>query len=255
MTETAMRQNLISMVVLAMGLAVSPGAVAGQRPLAANSRIAEDVRKASPRHLVLSAVPVKRGDETAIDAMGRTTGTTTVHGSGTPPAAPAVKPPRTVEKPAGGAAIFFDLRGGQDRRASRIEQTDRAFAQCSPLIGLKVGVARRFENDWEVAGAVGVQTSLVTDGRTVTESAYFADAEVNRYVAGGFYVGTGLSLWDRPRGQAWTPAWLLHFGVPVSRSEEFLVFVVGEGRLFLDRIGDVTDDYQVWAGVRIRFGR
>jgi len=161
-----------------------------------------------------------------------------------------------VEKPSGvGTAVFFDVLGGKERRVRPSEDTNQEFAQCSPLLGLKFGVAKRLQNDWEVAGGLGAAVSLVTDDQKVKESALFVDAEVNKYLSGGAFIGTGLSLWDVTRSDTWTPAWLLRFGLPLSRSAKRPVFFVGEGRLFFDHIDDVTNNYQVWGGVRIQFRR
>jgi hypothetical protein len=163
----------------------------------------------------------------------------------------------TVERPAAGgrAAFFVDVLAGKDRRVRPIEDTDLEFAQCSPLLGLKLGIAKHFRNDWEVAGAVGVGISLVTDDQKARESELFVDAEVNRYVSGGSYIGTGISFWDLTRRDTWTPAWLLHFGVPLSRTARHAVYVVGEGRVFFDHIDDVANNYQIWGGIRVQFRR
>jgi len=57
------------------------------------------------------------------------------------------------------------------------------WAQCSPLLGLKIGVAKDFDNNnWEVAGAGGIAISLVTDDDKVRQSEVFIDGELNRYV-------------------------------------------------------------------------
>jgi hypothetical protein len=157
---------------------------------------------------------------------------------------------------AGSPAVFFDVLGGKDRRVRPTEDTDRAFAQCSPLVGLKVGIAKRFRNRWELAGAVGAAVRLVKDDRMARESEeFFADAEVNRYLAGGAFIGTGLSLWDLTLSGGWTPAWVLHFGLPLSRNTHHPAFFVGEGRLFFDHIDNVANNYQVWGGVRVQFRR
>ena len=160
----------------------------------------------------------------------------------------------TIEKPAG-PSIFFDVLGGKERRVRPIENTSLEFAQCSPLAGLKLGVAKRFKNDWEVAGAVGVAISLVTDDNKVKQSELFVDAEVNKHMSGGAFIGTGLSLWDITRSSTWTPAWLLHFGIPMSKGERHTVYFMAEGRLFFDHISDTSNNYQVWAGLRVQFGR
>ena len=159
----------------------------------------------------------------------------------------------TIEKPAGGVPLFFDALVGKDRRVRPIEGTDLEFAQCSPLLGLKVGVAKQFENNWELAGALGVAISLVSGDDKVRESALFADIEVNKYLAGGSFVGTGLSLWDLTRSDTFTPAWLLHFGLPLAKDAKYPVFFLGEGRFFFDHFDDLRNNYQFWAGLRIHF--
>jgi hypothetical protein len=157
----------------------------------------------------------------------------------------------TIEKPAGGISIFFDGLGGKERRVRPIEGGTGDFAQCSPLLGVKFGVAKRFENDWELAGAVGAAISLVTDEHKVKQSALFIDAEVNKYLSGDFFIGTGLSFWDLTRSGTRTAAWLLHFGIPLSKNARVPVFFIGEGRLFLNHLGDISNNYLVWAGVRV----
>jgi hypothetical protein len=161
----------------------------------------------------------------------------------------------TIEKPIGHVSVFIDALAGKERRVRPIEGTNLEFAQCSPLLGLKFGVAKRFQNDWEVAGVVGVAISLVTDDQKVNESALFVDAEVNKYLSGGSFIGTGLSLWDLTRRDTFTPAWLLHFGLPLTKNANHPVFFIGEGRLFFDHIGDVRNNYLLWGGVRVHFGK
>jgi hypothetical protein len=85
------------------------------------------------------------------------------------------------------------------------------------LLGLKFGVAKDFDNNnWEVAGAIGLALSLVTDDDKVKQHEVFIDGEVNRYLGAGF-IGTGLSLWDLNHSDTFTPAWLFHFGVRWGR--------------------------------------
>ena len=87
------------------------------------------------------------------------------------------------------------------------------------------------------------------------ESALFVDAEVNKYLAGGSFIGTGLSLWDLTRGDTLTPAWLLHFGLPLAKNAKYPVFFIGEGRLFFDHIDDISNNYLFWGGVRVHLQR
>lgn len=125
------------------------------------------------------------------------------------------------------------------------------FAQCSPLLGLKLGVAKRFENDWELAGAAGIAFSLVSTDDKVREHEVFVDIEANKYANNGVFIGTGLSLWDLTHSDTFTPAWLLHFGVPLGKHPRHPVYFLVESRLFFDHIDDVRNNYQFWGGVRI----
>ncbi len=159
-----------------------------------------------------------------------------------------------IEPPASGLLFFMDALAGKERRVRPIGDPAVDLAQCSPLLGLKFGVAKQFDKGWEVAGAVGAAISLVTNNDKVKESALFVDAEVNKYLGDRAFIGTGLSLWDLTRSETFTPAWLLHFGVPVTkRDARFPVFIIGEGRSFLDHVDNIRSNYLVWGGVRIQF--
>jgi hypothetical protein len=146
-----------------------------------------------------------------------------------------------------------DALFGKDRRMRPIEGTELEAAQCSPLLGLKLGVAKRFQNDWEVAGAVGVAVSLVTDDEKVKEHQLFADIEANKYLGSGVFLGTGLSVWDLTRSDTFTPGWLVHVGLPLNGKARVPVYFLAEGRMFLDHADDVRNNYQFWGGVRVRF--
>ena len=155
-----------------------------------------------------------------------------------------VQPPATVK-------FFFDGLVGKERRMRPAAGSSVELGQCSPLLGLKFGVAKPLAQGWEVAGAVGGAISLVTGDNKVKESELFVDAAVNKYMGGRSFVGTGLSLWDLTRSDTFTPAWLLHFGVPVTpEGAGHPVFFLVEGRLFLDHTSDLSSNYQFWGGVR-----
>jgi hypothetical protein len=179
-----------------------------------------------------------------------------------PPAAPVVAPP----VPAGhGSPFFVDGFVGKDRRVRPTGDRTTGngdpvfanagageFAQCSPAVGFAVGVGKRFENDWEVAGSGGISFSLVTDDLKVHENQVFIDVEVHKYLNRAF-VGTGISLWDITHSDTFTPAWLLLFGVPLGNQPNPRTYLVGEARLLLDHADDISNNYQFWAGVRVKF--
>lgn len=182
----------------------------------------------------------------------------------TPPAAEPFVPPVIAPAPKPSKVSFFiDGIGGKDRRTRHADQlvtTDGHFVrpngvvddytQCSPLVGLKFGVAKKFDNLWEVAGTGGVALSVVTDKLKVRQNEYFTDFEVNKYTSeNGGFVGTGITFWDVTHKDTWAPGALVHFGIPVGNSP---VYVVGEGRVFFDRLDDIQNNYQVWAGIRVK---
>jgi hypothetical protein len=50
-----------------------------------------------------------------------------------------------------------------------------------------------------------------------------------------------------------TPAWMVHVGLPLTRNTRFPVHLLTEGRLFLDHADDIRNNYQFWGGVRVHF--
>jgi hypothetical protein len=182
-----------------------------------------------------------------------------------PPPPPVIQPPAPVAT-VKASPFFFDVLGSKDRRVRPVAGRETLngspvvanagageFAQCSPLVGLKFGAGKRFTNDWELAGALGVALSLVGGDDKVREHQLFADLELNKYLDGGSFVGTGISLWDFTRSDTVTPAWMLHFGIPLGNHPSHPVYFVGQGRLFLDNADDVKNNYLVWGGVRVHF--
>jgi hypothetical protein len=57
------------------------------------------------------------------------------------------------------------------------------------------------------------------------------------------------------RSETFTPAWLIHFGIPLTKDAKNPVYFVGEGRLFFDNIDNVSSNYNFWGGIRVHFGR
>ena len=161
-----------------------------------------------------------------------------------------------------GPRLFVDGLFGKERRQRPIVERDLAtplpagvdeFGQCSAMAGLKVGVAKRFANDWEVAGDVGVGLMFVDTDTKVRKNPLFIDVEANKYLQSGVFVGTGISFWDLTRSETFTPAWLVHFGIPLNKGAHVPVYFMGEGRLFFDNIDSIDNNYSFWGGVRIMF--
>ncbi len=170
-----------------------------------------------------------------------------------PPPAP-LPAPATAVRP---VSIFADGLFGKERRSRPFDddallQTDEEFAQCSPLLGVKLGVAKRFSNDWELAGAAGVAFSLVSKDEKVREHALFVDIEANKWIGRGF-VGLGATFWDLTRSDTFTPGALVHVGLPLWDTARFPTYFLVEGRVFFDGVDDIDNNYQFWGGVRVRF--
>ncbi len=188
-----------------------------------------------------------------------------------PPPPPAPMPAPQVQSPpppppavVKAGPFFIDALVGKDRRVRPIAGRSTVsggpviansglsdFAQCSPVVGVKIGAAKRFDNDWEVAGAAGVAFSLVSDDNKVREHEVMIDVEANKYLSNGVFLGTGLSLWDITHSDSFSPALLLHFGVPLGTHPAHPVYFLGEARMFLNHTGDIPNNYQFWAGLRI----
>lgn len=186
-----------------------------------------------------------------------------------PPPPPRVEPPAPIPPPAQAPApvatvkaspFFFDVLAGKERRVRDLpletiggrqafaNAGPGEYAQCSPLLGLKFGVGKKFSNDVEVNGAVGLALSLVSDDDKVREHAVFADLELNKYLGRGF-IGTGLTVWDFANETV--PGLLLHFGVPLNNSERHPVHFFGQSRLFF--ADGLEDNYLLWGGIRVHF--
>ena len=174
--------------------------------------------------------------------------------------------PQAASPVAGRAWPFFvDLLGGKDRRVrpigdrttidgssvrANVGSSGTEFAQCSPLLGVKVGVSKRWSNDWELAGAAGVAFSLVRADDKVRQHEVLVDVEANRYLR-GVMLGSGLSLWDVTHSDTFQPAWLAHVGVPLGAGALPRAYFLVEGRVFFERFADPANNYQFWAGLRL----
>jgi hypothetical protein len=227
------------------------GAMVGQRVTLDNTLTGKVTipRKPAGTYRIKAIVTTPRE---VVSGGNRYTGESTCEATITPP------PPTTA-----GPSFFVEGAFGKERRERPVSELDTVppdlpasatFGQCSPLLGLKAGVAKRFENDWEVAGDVGVGIMFVDDDK-VNKSPLFIDVEANKYLANGMFLGTGISFWDLTRSETFTPAWLFHFGVPLNKDSDSKArfYFIGEGRLFFDNIDSIDNNYQFWGGVRVHF--
>lgn len=168
-------------------------------------------------------------------------------------------------------AFFADGFFGKDRRVRPIDGRQTLagdavtanvgpaggvdFAQCSPLFGFNIGLAKELKNNWELAGTAGLALSVVQADDKVREHEVTLDVEANKYLTrrGGAFVGGGLSMWDLFHSDTVTPSALVHFGLPINNSAVHQMHFVGEGRWLLREAGDLANNYQFWGGLRMKF--
>jgi hypothetical protein len=151
--------------------------------------------------------------------------------------------------------FFADVLVGGERRnrpADLSEGKPTDYTQGSGFIGLKVGLAKRFESDWEIGGAVGIGAMFLFKENTTNQWPWFAEFEVNRYF-GRWFAGTGFSIWDFTRSNLWTPSADVRFGIPLGHHPKHPIFFLGEGRWYIDHRTHLDTHRQMWGGLRIHF--
>ena len=63
-------------------------------------------------------------------------------------------------------------------------------------------------------------------------------------------------MWDLFDGDRITPVWIVDFGFPLKKDARGNdLYFIAEGRLFLDAPNGVSNNYQMWGGLRYTFGR
>ena len=159
-----------------------------------------------------------------------------------------------VEKP----SLFFvdGLLGGErrNRPADLAEGKLTNYNQGSGLIGVRIGIAKKFESNWEIGGVFGLGAMFTFDHNTVDQWPFTLDLEVNRYFGRRVFIGSGVSIWDFTRSDTWTPAAPLRLGIAMGDHPRHPIVLLVEGRWFLDHATQLATHYQGWAGVRIHFG-
>src|SRR4051812_39122576 len=175
-------------------------------------------------------------DQTARNAApAPNAGAQTAPGAGAPGSAQTTSTSSagSTEKP---TPFFADVLLGGERRnrpADLIEGKRTDFTQGSGFIGLKIGAAKKFDNNWELGGAVGMGAMFLFKHDTINQWPWFAELEVNRYI-GDWFVGTGFSIWDFTRSDLWTPSADIRFGIPLGHHPKHPIVFLGEGRWYLD---------------------
>ena len=151
--------------------------------------------------------------------------------------------------------FFADALVGGERRnrpADLSEGKPTDYTQGSGFIGLKIGVAKKFESNWELGGAVGFGAMFLFKHDTTNQWPGFASLEVNHYF-GDWLVGTGFSIWDFTRSNLWTPSADVRFGIPLGHHPKHPLYFLGEGRWYLDHRTHLETHRQMWGGIRVYF--
>jgi hypothetical protein len=170
-----------------------------------------------------------------------------------------------AEEPLPRANMFVDGAFGKQRRQYELENVtgtgtiEPGF--CDPQLGFKVG-ALFWANGGRVsfAPAAGIAFQFGDLGdydygdNEYNNTSFFLEGMVNfHFSPRGGYIGTGLDWWDVFDGDHNTAAWVIGFGVPVTKTNKALF--IGEARLFFDAPDGIDNNYQMWAGMRFVFGK
>ncbi|HEY3384664.1 MAG TPA: hypothetical protein VGK32_23125 [Vicinamibacterales bacterium] len=154
--------------------------------------------------------------------------------------------------------FFFEGAFGKERRvrvADPLPAGAKAgfeYGYCAPLFGVKAGVDLLVAEDWRVAPSAGVAINFNKSGN----SSAFAEVEINRWFDRNGFFGTGIGVWDFTHSDTVAPVWLLQGGRRLWKAsganQNELHFVV-TGRLFLNKMDDISNNYQFWGGFRYIF--
>ena len=153
---------------------------------------------------------------------------------------------------------FFEVAFGKERRVRAITPVPtvagalKEYGYCAPLFGAKAGVDVRIAEGWRMAPSFGV--AVITD--TSSNSSAFAEVEINRWFGRKGFIGTGIGVWDITHSDTVAPVWLIQGGkllwkgTPKAPGDGSELHFVVTARLFLNKMDDLSNNYQFWAGVR-----
>jgi hypothetical protein len=154
--------------------------------------------------------------------------------------------------------VDFFLEGdfGKERRVRLAEDSTDAPVEtsggyCAPLYGFKFGVDLKVSDSWRIAPGAGFAINANHFGN----SSLFAEVEFNKWFDRKGYFGFNVGVWDFGHADLVAPTAGLQFGTrlwsagPGGNELHF----VGSGRLVLDQLDDIANNYQFWGGVRYIF--
>jgi len=177
----------------------------------------------------------------------------------TPEVTPPPPPPPEVEMKPEHHLFFIAGFVGKERR---VEIENFSFLggnvlipDCKTLIGIKAGVLPSLGEKAEAELAVGGKFVVGDDAKDDDDDpnndgdgdkTIFVDAAVHALFGHGF-VGGGVSFWDLSDSDRRTVSLLVQLGFG-SPKVQFSV----EGRAPFEDFDDISNNYMVWAGLRIR---
>lgn len=148
--------------------------------------------------------------------------------------------------------VFAAALFGKERRTRDLDPApasgDPFFSLCSPLLGVKFGAEYKATPNFKIAPAAGVAFNFEDSSYT----SVFAEVEANIFATSGrTFVGAGIGVWDFTHSDDVAPSVLVHAGQQIwSNAKENKLFLVGEGRLFLNGDNGIENNYQFWGGLR-----
>ena len=149
----------------------------------------------------------------------------------------------------GGVPIFVGAYFGKERFVhDEVDGHDDAVvapgAICAEHLGLGVGFQPMIGDNAQFDAQLGVKFNFEDDAHT----SIFADAAVN-YVGGRGFFGGGLSCWDIGKDSGGIGP-LVQGGFDLDKDGKWQL--VGQARAPFSEFDDMSNNYQIWGGIRFR---
>jgi len=142
--------------------------------------------------------------------------------------------------------FFVSPLFGKERRTRTTNSVDSTL--CSALAGIKLGPEIKVSPTVKINPAVGVAINFEKTSNT----ALFAEVEFNVYSNDQkTYMGAGVGIWDFSHTDWIAPTLSVQFGREMwNDTKHSKLYFVGEGRVFVNKMSDISNNYQFWAGLR-----
>ena len=152
--------------------------------------------------------------------------------------------------------FFIEGDFGKERRVRFAEDStkapvDTSGGYCQPLVGFKFGVDLKAGESWRIAPGAGFAINTAHSGN----SSLFAEVEFNKWFDRKGFFGFNVGVWDFTHGDMVAPTAGLQFGRQLwsAGAGGNELHFVGSGRLFLNKLDDISNNYQFWGGLRYIF--